>query len=397
MLKTLTVKSLFGLYTYELDFTNRDGSTIKFITGPNGYGKTTVLSLIYALYTCDFKVFMDIPFGELLFDFESESVHIQRQPSFLPQDAGSDETKLTDVELTFVFLRNLNVSEAGNEEIERFTLNANNPAEWEQKGQNLRLYLHGLPCYYIRDQRLLHKGTRPGESAGTIQMTVSAVQDNADDLAKRMGQQDELLSEPHSLLEEFDKMGYFNKDKYEQKRRQLQPLFDDLHHYGFSKQYQIPDYNSGKNIPQLIYFMLMEDKATVYRPLLHKLRIFEKIIKRCQFAHKHVEIGPEFGYRFVISDDKATILPLDKLSSGEQHILIQTYELLFRAEDKSLVLMDEPELSFHLAWQIDFLRNMQTIVEERQIQSIIGTHSPQVFNNDWDLSVDLYTQSKSFS
>lgn len=143
--------------------------------------------------------------------------------------------------------------------------------------------------------------------------------------------------------------------------------------------------------------MLMEDKATVYRPLLHKLRIFEKIIKRCQFAHKHVEIGPEFGYRFVISDDKATILPLDKLSSGEQHILIQTYELLFRAEDKSLVLMDEPELSFHLAWQIDFLRNMQTIVEERQIQSIIGTHSPQVFNNDWDLSVDLYTQSKSFS
>mgnify|MGYP001110871136 CR=1 FL=1 len=65
--------------------------------------------------------------------------------------------------------------------------------------------------------------------------------------------------------------------------------------------------------------------------------------------------------------------------------------------DKSLVLMDEPELSFHLAWQIDFLRNMQTIVEERQIQSIIGTHSPQVFNNDWDLSVDLYTQSKSFS
>ena len=73
MLKTLTVKSLFGLYTYELDFTNRDGSTIKFITGPNGYGKTTVLSLIYALYTCDFKAFMDIPFGELLFDFESES------------------------------------------------------------------------------------------------------------------------------------------------------------------------------------------------------------------------------------------------------------------------------------------------------------------------------------
>lgn len=44
MIKEISVDRLFGLYTYRLEFAN--DLHIKFITGPNGYGKTTVLSFI---------------------------------------------------------------------------------------------------------------------------------------------------------------------------------------------------------------------------------------------------------------------------------------------------------------------------------------------------------------
>ena len=54
MLKNLTIIGLFGLYDYKLDFQSKSG-TPTFITGPNGYGKTTVLNIIDSLYRADYQ------------------------------------------------------------------------------------------------------------------------------------------------------------------------------------------------------------------------------------------------------------------------------------------------------------------------------------------------------
>lgn len=56
------------------------------------------------------------------------------------------------------------------------------------------------------------------------------------------------------------------------------------------------------------------------------------------------------------------------------------------------MLIDEPELSFHPAWQGDFLDNMKLIVSLKPMQCIVSTHSPQIFKNFWHLSVDLFEQ-----
>ena len=104
-----------------------------------------------------------------------------------------------------------------------------------------------------------------------------------------------------------------------------------------------------------------------------------------------MEIHPRYGYRFIAENKEQTILCLDTLSSGEQHLVIMTYELLFKAPEESLMLLDEPELSFHFLWQSNFLNNLQDIRELRpRLQWIICTHSPQIFGRKWDLSVDLY-------
>jgi len=53
MLNSIYIEGLYGLYDYSLDFTKGEDRRLKIITGPNGYGKTTILQLIYALLCKD--------------------------------------------------------------------------------------------------------------------------------------------------------------------------------------------------------------------------------------------------------------------------------------------------------------------------------------------------------
>ena len=56
-------------------------------------------------------------------------------------------------------------------------------------------------------------------------------------------------------------------------------------------------------------------------------------------------------------------LELEMLSSGEQHELVALYDLLFRVPNNAFILIDEPELSLHVAWQEEFLRDLQEIAK----------------------------------
>lgn len=154
----------------------------------------------------------------------------------------------------------------------------------------------------------------------------------------------------------------------------------------------MPEYDPQNGALEIYMYQLKRAVDTI-DAFIRKLEVFEQIINRSEFANKRLEISPRFGYRFLATDENRTILPCEGLSSGEQHILIQTYELLFRAEEGALALIDEPELSFHLVWQMDFLRNIREIMAIRNIQCIVGTHSPQVFDSKWSLSTDLYKQN----
>ena len=98
-------------------------------------------------------------------------------------------------------------------------------------------------------------------------------------------------------------------------------------------------------------------------------------------------ISRKNGFVFTASDG-TTLSPTD-LSSGEQHELVLFYELLFRVDPGSLILIDEPELSLHIAWQVEFLRDLQEITQLANLDVLIATHSPEIINDRWDLTVQL--------
>lgn len=47
MIKSINVENLYGLYSYQIDF--KKTSKVTILTGPNGYGKTTILKIIHNL------------------------------------------------------------------------------------------------------------------------------------------------------------------------------------------------------------------------------------------------------------------------------------------------------------------------------------------------------------
>ena len=84
-----------------------------------------------------------------------------------------------------------------------------------------------------------------------------------------------------------------------------------------------------------------------------------------------------------------TTLPLEALSSGEKHILVIFYRLLFQTEPGSLVVFDEPEISLHVSWQQRLGPLLNDICRLRDLQILIATHSPQVIHDMWDLANEL--------
>ena len=123
-----------------------------------------------------------------------------------------------------------------------------------------------------------------------------------------------------------------------------------------------------------------------FRENTEKIELLIKIINS-RFVQKRLDISRQGGFIFTTSQGR-TLQP-DQLSSGEKHVIVLYYELLFKVRPDSLILIDEPELSLHIVWQQQFLRDLQAIIGLSGFDTLIATHSPQIIHDRWDLAVEL--------
>lgn len=78
------------------------------------------------------------------------------------------------------------------------------------------------------------------------------------------------------------------------------------------------------------------------------------------------------------------------LSSGEQHEVVLLYNLIFEVPDSSILLVDEPENSLHVAWQQMIISDLMQIAKIKKLQLIVATHSPTIVSYGRDYAVDLF-------
>lgn len=136
-----------------------------------------------------------------------------------------------------------------------------------------------------------------------------------------------------------------------------------------------------------LYLSDAEDKLEPFKSLLSRIELLEDILNQ-RLLRKKVEVNASNGLTVVDLETERPI-PLDALSSGEQHEIILVFDLLFDVPDGALVLIDEPEISLHVGWQLKFIPDVRRIAELRNLRFIVATHSPQIINGEWDRAVRL--------
>jgi excinuclease UvrABC ATPase subunit len=143
-----------------------------------------------------------------------------------------------------------------------------------------------------------------------------------------------------------------------------------------------------------LYLEDAEAKLATFASTVQRIDVLEKIVN-ARLLGKRLQISADEGIVIQRNSDESRI-PLTSLSSGEQHEIILIFDLLFNVKPGGLVLIDEPEISLHIAWQQKFIADVLTIARLVGFQFVIATHSPQIIENFWPHAQRLGPTSAPF-
>ena len=435
-ISSVQVTKLFGRFDHELVFD--DDQDISIVTAPNGYGKTVLLRIIDSVFNRKLHFFRKITFENVQINLKSgKSILISKAPT----DSQTNEEYRIEIQ-TLGFgddnskysPRSKIVGSALRHLERRLPIEQVAPNQWfdfvkertfttdeifdiyaEQLPQRLltdfklpewlQNAIEAIDVHLVETQRLLYLEEPDGRRASerrTRTTFPSVVEKDAIDLAERIGRLlQQYANESQKLDQTFPKRIIEFRDgnvgDESEIRANLQELTqkrDALVSVGLlgktiSEPIRPSDIFQDESIRKIlsIYVNDTRTKLSIFDEAYDKIKLFKQIIEG-KFSFKEIYIDPEQGIRAVDTHTQKNI-PLSDLSSGEQHELVLVYELLFKVKEGSVILVDEPELSLHVAWQKRFISDLQKIQELKSMSVLIATHSPQIINDKWDLVQEL--------
>jgi predicted ATP-binding protein involved in virulence len=256
--------------------------------------------------------------------------------------------------------------------------------------------INSLEVYFIQEQRLLLRQPVSNHRFRREVVITDTIEKYSNELSEQIKQTiGEYAQVTQSLDSSFPKRLFKQKKQnynLKAKLRELQEQRQKTSKYGLLKLdkdtfFQEDEIDENDTKVLSLYISDSEQKLAVFSSLVNKIELFTKILNERRFNFKRIEIDKEKGFIFRAKND--SLLQLTELSSGEQHEVVLLFELIFKATENSLVLIDEPEISLHVVWQKEFLHDIQEIIKLQNIDIVIATHSPQIINERWDLTVNL--------
>lgn len=119
-----------------------------------------------------------------------------------------------------------------------------------------------------------------------------------------------------------------------------------------------------------------EGRAWIGQIIESGIEIKKITLKQAKYLNAYLGLNPEIQL-FTERNNKK--LSYSELSSGEQNRIATALKIIANAENNTLVLIDEPEISLHLRWQMDFHSFITEIMSEHQnYHVLIATHSPVI-------------------
>jgi energy-coupling factor transporter ATP-binding protein EcfA2 len=449
-LTKVKVEGLFGRFTYSVDLKLEDRITI--LHGPNGCGKTTLLRLVGNALTGRYDAILQAVFSRLCLQFDN-GAHVvferhrfqeQKRPkgrSSFPYkliarfDGQEGEIRLLTVESRerlahFIdqFVPGyhrvdvdswIHAATGAHASLEELFLEHSDrlPSHLREQvagregklTQSLRDFLRQMKVFVIDTQRLIaardaemvveetsrgmmrrHRGVEPITPA--VVSYANLLKESIRDHLQKYGIKASTLdrSLPHRILSAA--RSHDSPDKLRARYKAVLNRRSNLVNAGVLQETEGFDVPFPDTLEPLaehvlhVYIDDMESKLSVFDGFAERVQLFKSLIHGL-FKYKKISVGPNTGFEF-ITDENQTLTP-DRLSSGEQHQLVLLFDLLFRVDEHSLILVDEPELSLHVEWQQKVLNNFSEISKLRDLDFLIATHSPDVIHDRWDLTTAL--------
>ncbi|WP_127558294.1 AAA family ATPase [Saccharospirillum alexandrii] len=427
-LKKLVINGLFGHFNHDVRF--KDGN-ITIITAPNGYGKTICLKVIDAIFNKKLAFLCDLQFSLIELHTSHGTLSIRKDVEEKPLTIvlGHSDVDLTHeyqkeyefskikkhsvnyIDEHIPFLQRVGPREwidhrtdevfSFEEVVDSFSdylpdeLTIKNYPEWYQK------FSDSLNAHFIQDQRLIQRKVHHQRGRRTsFTDTIEKFADELSDLIRESGFRSSHTSQqldstfPERLLRNDENFIAMGAEELKEELQKLQARRNDLSSFNLlsSAQHlpalQVLDEIKSEDTKVLtLYVQDTKEKLASYDDIYRKIELFSRILNNKRLSFKKIRISAEEGFHFTTDYGKA--LKLTQLSSGEQHQVVLLYELIFKTEKNILVLIDEPEISLHVAWQKEFLKDLKEIIEIQDMPVVIATHSPQIIDGNWELTIDL--------
>jgi ABC-type cobalamin/Fe3+-siderophores transport system ATPase subunit len=102
---------------------------------------------------------------------------------------------------------------------------------------------------------------------------------------------------------------------------------------------------------------------------------------------RYLELNIDFDLHVHLPDGR--VLKFEDLSTGEQNRTLLFAKILSAAEERSVFLIDEPEISLHLHWQMGFHKTLMELLSHLQrFHVVVATHAPIVISEAARLEPD---------
>lgn len=413
-LKSLSISNLFGAFSYSIDF--QSVSQPFLITGPNGYGKTTILTIIDNIAKKNLIYFFQLPFERIALGFDnSQMLSIQAKIVSVEEKAEKDAILEGEKEIafewtnegalisTFVLNKNLirkaarNIGYYSGRRLETYDFNSDSFLSFV--GSNDRFYdiiakelgqttflmlLSNLSSTFIKAQRINFDAEKNESSIeGVVANLKSILRNDQFNYLTDAERHDNAFID--KLLSSSIR---YSKTEYEALAKEMEVSIGELKRFGLINSFKLPEYTEGKAEILTAYVNDVREKLVNYKATIEKLRLFSALLEKKKFVNKSVSYSPAFGLR--VRSNQGGLINVNKLSSGEQNEIIMLYNFIYNVSDNSILLVDEPENSLHVVWQEEFINDIEEIAKAKKMQVIIATHSPQILGSKWKDSYDLY-------
>lgn len=440
MISSVKITKLFGRFNYELKFMPEN---IMIITGPNGYGKSTILKMINSfcdnnlqkLFTYTFKKFeitcddcnvaitrneKSFKINDHVFPYPDDKIINRRGVQPFIRRVGYDEyidlrtNQIIKMNAKDIFNDRLKEDFQGDRFFEllflflEFGSTEKSPQQFEELKKAFSLIKkakHSIgKIQFIQEQRLIERRRVPEEERAYSEPKekyVTVINENSEKLKADLA---EIMKKHSSLSSELDST-YIGRllDADISSTHNIQDIMDSIEELRIKQQklqkYALAEIKNVSDIVQRdteklekymvelsIYLKDANEKYDVFENIINKLDLYEEIVNH-KLKFKKMKLSRTDGIQVV--SDEGSLLSLNDLSSGEQEILVLFFKLIFES-DVNLLMIDEPEISLHIAWQKELMNDLRRVIQlNKNIQVIIATHSPQIISNNWDLQIDL--------